>query len=335
MNAVRVSSWLALGMVLALLVYLWVARPVDLDRLWTTLQGLPWTLWPTLVALTAAHYACRFLRWHGYTKALGARIPVARNLVVYMAGFVPGFAVGKAGELVRGVYLRPYGLPYTATAAAVLTDRLLDVVSVGVLATLVLGLLSTHEAWPWSAIAFCVCVVLVLRSDWLVLGLGRFKKYRWLMHAQHGLSSLQLLLHGGPLLRGLGWSLLAWCFQGLCLWAALRAVDVAMSAHHAVGVYSVGILAGAASFIPGGFGASEAAMVWLLGGQGVNVSVALAAALVARGVPQWLGLAVAALALARLGAKPVLPVEPLDEMAADVQGRAAPEGVASAPQDTR
>jgi len=305
--AVRFSSAMALAMVVALGVYLWVAQPVDLARLWQTLQDLPWGLWPTLLALTALHYACRFLRWQGYTRALGAQVPPARNFVVYMAGFVPGFAVGKAGELLRGVYLQAFGLRYTATAAAVLADRLLDVISVGVLATLVLGLLTEHRAWAWSALAFCGLLLGFVRSPALAWLLGRLKATRWVQHTQNGIQDLQHLLSGAHLVRGLGWSLLAWSFQGLCLWVGLLAVGVALAPQHAIGVYSVGILAGAASFIPGGFGASEAAMVWLLSRQGVDVSVALAVALVARGVPQWVGLAVGALALARLGVRPVLP----------------------------
>ena len=311
-RALRASSVLALLMVLALLVYLWVARPVDLARLWATLQGLPWTLWPALVGLTVLHYACRFLRWQDYTRALGGRVPWRRNLAVYMAGFVPGFAVGKAGELVRGVYLQPYGLRYTASAAAVLVDRLLDVVCVGVLSSLVLGLLTEHRAWAGWALGFCALLLLTVRSPWLGWALGRLKSTRWVVHTRHGVEDVHRLLSGALLLRGLCWSLLAWVFQGLCLWVALHGVGAAMAPHHAVGVYSVGILAGAASFIPGGFGASEAAMVWLLGGQGVEVSVALAAALVARGVPQWGGMAVAALAMARLGTHPV-PAGPVSQ----------------------
>lgn len=311
MRVVRASSWLALGLVLALVVYLWVARPVDLQRLAQTLQGLPWTLWPALLGLSFFHYGCRFMRWQGYTRALGARVPMGRNLAVYMAGFVPGFAVGKAGELVRGVYLQPFGMRYTATAAAVLADRLLDVVSVAVLASLVLGLLSEQRVWAWSALAFCVALLLAMRTPWLAIGLGRMTAHRWMEHAQSGLNDLRHLLSGWQLVRGLGWSLLAWWCQGLCLWVGLRAVGVSMDALHAVGVYSVGLLAGAASFIPGGFGATEAAMVWLLGQQGIDIAVALAVALVARGIPQWLGLAVAALALVRLGARPApLPASP-------------------------
>jgi len=309
MRAVRASSWLALLMVLALGIYLWVARPVDLQVLWETLKRLPWTLWPLLVGLSALHYGCRFMRWRGFLGALGVGVPVGPSVTIYMAGFVPGFAVGKAGELVRGVYLRPYGLRYTGSAAAVLADRLHDVVSVGLLACLVLGLLTDQQAWAWSAVAFCLLLLLVVRSRWVGIGLARLSGGRWALHAQDGLTDLRRLLSGRQLIWGLWWSLLAWCAQGLCLWVSLRAVGATMGGLHAVGVYSVGILAGAVSFIPGGFGATEAAMVWLLGKQGIDTSVALAAALVARGVPQWVGLAGAALAMLRLGTEPAPPFE--------------------------
>lgn len=312
MRAVRASSWLALAMVLMLAVYLWVARPVDLQLLWATLERLPWTLWPSLIGLSVLHYGCRFMRWRGFLASLGVQVPVVRSVTIYMAGFVPGFAVGKAGELVRGVYLQPHGLRYTASAAAVLADRLLDLVSVGMLACLALGMLTEKRAWAWSAMAFCLVTLLVVRARWVGILLARWADGSWALHAQGGLTNLRRLLSGRQLVWALGWSLLAWCAQGLCLWVSLRAAGATVDGLESVGVFSVGILAGAASFIPGGFGASEAAMVWLLAKQGIDTSVALAVALVARGVPQWLGLAGAALAMLRLGTQPSPLLAPSD-----------------------
>ena len=60
--------------------------------------------------LRLLNYALPFLRWHGYLRALGARVGLGRDLLIYVAGFAFTVTPGKAGEVVRSVYLLPGGL---------------------------------------------------------------------------------------------------------------------------------------------------------------------------------------------------------------------------------
>lgn len=55
----------------------------------------------------------------------------------------------------------------------------------------------------------------------------------------------------------------------------------------AVGIYALSILAGAASFVPGGLGVTEGAMVLLLVATGMDLSTASTAALMVRGLTLW------------------------------------------------
>lgn len=307
----RALRWLSLVALVALVVYLLVAQPVDMAQLWHTLKNLPAALWPELVALTLVCYAIRFVRWQGFVAVLGTRVPLLHHVFVYMAGFVSALTVGKAGETIRAVYLRPFGLGYLDCMGVCFVDRLLDLVGVALLAGLAFGMLGPKAPWAWSALGLCLLVMLLFRSHLLVYLAARLPIKRLSGLASEGLRTTARLLTGFSLVRGLGLSVLAWTVQGLCLHVTLLAMGYSLIWYEVVGIYAVSLLAGAATFMPGGFGASEAAITWLLSMKGVPASQALAAALVGRGMPQWLGLAMAALSMGRLSLGSGLPADPL------------------------
>ena len=67
----------------------------------------------------------------------------------------------------------------------------------------------------------------------------------------------------------------------------MEALDVQTSVSLAIGVYSVSVLAGALSFIPGGIGSTEAVMILLLKLLGADTATAVAATLICRLATLW------------------------------------------------
>lgn len=317
----RALRWLSLLALVALVIYLVVAQPVDMAELWHALQNLPASLWPKLVGLTLLCYCFRFARWQGFVSVLGTRVPMGHHVAVYLAGFVSALTLGKAGETIRAVYLRPFGLGYVDCISVCFVDRLLDLVGVALLAGLAFSLLGEKSPWAWSALGLCLLLVLLFRSRVMVFLVARMPVKRLSGLASDGLRATSQLLSGFSLFRGLGLSLLAWIAQGLCLHITLLAMGHALIWYEVAGIYAVSLLAGAASFIPGGFGATEAAITWLLSMKGVPTPVALAAAFVGRGVPQWLGLVMAAAAMGVLSLGWRVPLQPEPS---DVAGVDAP-----------
>jgi glycosyltransferase 2 family protein len=92
--------------------------------------------WLLLLLLSVLNYGLRFLRWLRYIHRLGYRIPVGRHCAYYLAGFGLTVSPGKAGEAIRGVYLKDHGVPYSATLAALFSERVLDLLGVAALAAL-------------------------------------------------------------------------------------------------------------------------------------------------------------------------------------------------------
>lgn len=292
---------LAAVLVMGVVVYLAMQQPVALRDLVRQVQGLPPLLWLQLLALTLVSYAARFARWHRFVNTRGHRVPWGRQLHIYLAGFAMAVTPGKAGETVRSLYLKPLGVGYAHSVAAFIAERLLDLLTVGLLATFAIGWLPAHRTSAWLAVAGCVVVVWVFRAHglaWLARRMGGGALGR---HTADGLGTISHLLSGQRLALGFPLSALAWSAQGMALYTVLHTLGHDLGAADAVAIFALGLLAGVASFIPGGIGATETAMVLLLHTQGVSTADALTAALLSRTLPLAVGLTVGVLALGGLG----------------------------------
>ena len=130
-----------------------------------------WTLVPVL-GLTLMNYALRFYRWTLYLRALGLRVSWQRSLVVFLAGFSMAVSPGKLGELLKAYLLMTSeGLPMSRTAAAVLAERVTDLIALVLLVSV--GMVAFRVGvLPLTLVATAVALfVLVLSSRRLSGGL--------------------------------------------------------------------------------------------------------------------------------------------------------------------
>lgn len=239
-------------------------------------SSLPWCpelyVLAGLIAITS--YILRAFRWWIYLRKMEIRIPLGYCIATYIAGFAYTLAPGKVGELLKYRYYRPKGIEFTPVAAAYMVERITDLAIFVVISLFFLGA-SAHGYEPVIMLAgFAAVAVLFLIGRihsfdglWPVQALERRSEgvYMILMRISHGIRSAQKLLTPPRLALGFGLGFLGW----LCECATLYVLsgifpDVGMSMVIAVGVYAVAIVVGAFSFLPGGLGGTEAAMMALL-----------------------------------------------------------------------
>ncbi|WP_346830288.1 lysylphosphatidylglycerol synthase transmembrane domain-containing protein [Pseudomonas abietaniphila] len=256
--------------------------------------------------MSSVNYGLRFVRWQAYLKVLGHPMPWRPSLNIYLAGFALTTTPGKAGEALRGVLLKRWGVPYPQSFAAFFSERLSDLFAV-VLLTL-FGLSLYPEALPMIVVGVALVMVglLVLSQRRLlerltlmvpteggrVIGLLRHL-LEVLLHAQQ-CHRLRLML-GLTILSVIAWSAEALAFDWILKWMG---ADIPLT--FAVFVYALAMLAGAVSFMPGGLGGAEAVMVGLLVWKGMNSADAVAATVLIRLATLWFAVAIGALMLFRL-----------------------------------
>lgn len=293
-HAVRALS---LMVVLAVALYLVLVTLADREAFVRTLAAFPPALWGQVVTLSLLSYGLRFLRWQHFIAALGHRVPWPRHLLIYLSGFALTLTPAKAGETVRSVYLRPWGVAYAQSLATFVTERLLDVAAVGALASLAVLLFPAYRFWAWGALALCLALVLLMRSRLLPPVAARLPRGGFGQHTSEGIATVQGLLSGTRLAIALPLSLAAWTAQGCALYVIVAALGYPLTPATVIGLYCLSILAGAVSFIPGGLGATEAAIALLLTAAGLSVGDAFAASLVSRTLTLWLAVGLGAVAM--------------------------------------
>ena len=268
--------------------------------------------------MSSVNYGLRFLRWQTYLTVLGHPMPWRPSLNIYLAGFALTTTPGKAGEALRGVLLKRWGVPYPQSFAAFFSERLSDLFAV-VLLTL-FGLSLYPQAWPMIVVGVAlVAVGLVVLSQrrllehlmrkvpsggGKVLGLMRHL-LQVLVHAQQ-CHRLRLML-GLTALSVVAWSAEALAFDWILKWMG---ADIPLT--FAVFVYALAMLAGAVSFMPGGLGGAEAVMVGLLVWKGMNSADAVAATVLIRLATLWFAVAIGAVMLIKLkGEAATPPLQPI------------------------
>jgi uncharacterized protein (TIRG00374 family) len=111
------------------------------------------------------------------------------------------------------------------------------------------------------------------------------------------LAHMRGCLAPGPLVAGLALGVLAWSVESWGFDILLRALGYPLPLATAFSIYAFSMLTGGISFLPGGLGGSEAAMIILLRLVGVPLSVAVAGTLLIRLTTLWFAVLLGIIAL--------------------------------------
>ena len=87
------------------------------------------------LGLALLNYFLRYLRWCYYLSVLKVYPSTTLNLLVFLSGFSMSVTPGKSGELVKCYLLsNRLGVPVSRSAPVVVMERLVDVISIIILA---------------------------------------------------------------------------------------------------------------------------------------------------------------------------------------------------------
>ncbi len=243
------------------------------------------------LALSLMNYILRAERWHLYL--LRDQHPISRwtNLRIYFAGFSLTTTPGKAGELIRSLFLKPYGVQFHHSAAMFFSERLADLVAIVALTAIGFTHLPGGAAYFALLVAALLGGMVLLRTPWPERLLRRLAHWR---HDSPGLIWLSdVAASSRPFWRGRllwqvqGITLLAWLGEGIGAYLILHSLQADIALSFALFVYGFAMLVGALSFLPGGLGGTEATMTGLLVLQGMPLPQAIAATVIIRLATLW------------------------------------------------
>ena len=256
------------------------------------------------LGLSLVNYGLRFLRWQYFLSVLGHRIPWKPSLRIYMSGFALTTTPGKTGEALRSVFLKDYGVPFRRSFGAFLAERLSDLLSVTLLASM--GLLIYPEAWPILLIVLGMLAFIffaVQKDSWLVW-LERMAKK--LLSEKYGhviefmletIRSFRCCFSPAVLTTAICFGVVAWSAEALALYYILLLLGHDIGLLAAVFVYGFSLVIGGITLLPGGLGGAEVTMLQMLVMNGIPAALAVAATLVIRLTTLWFSVLLGFIAL--------------------------------------
>jgi uncharacterized protein (TIRG00374 family) len=256
----------------------------------------------------------RFWRWHWLLGLLGSArgLTLGRSALIYLGGLALTATPGKVGETLRSLFLSRYGVPISSSLGLFLTDRAMDVLGVaalGLLAAVIGG------AKPWGLMAIwglglgvslaLACAIRAWNRNSASDTTELPPRWKAVAAAARRLASpLRAwadLWRGGRLLAGVLVAVVAYGVQALVLAAYVEALNPGISRASVTVVFVQAVLLGAASMLPGGLGATEAALVAQLMDLGMPAPQALAAALALRLSTLWTAMLIGVMSLMWIG----------------------------------
>lgn len=299
---------------LAILGYFAYTLWAGLDETVAAMLRLGWLGAAVVLGLSLINYALRFVRWQWYLHSMTPQnLSWGRSLRYYVAGFTFTATPGKAGEMVRSLFLKHHNVTYTQSVAMFFVERLSDLIAILLMALLILWQFEGYGYWMLVAAGLIISVLLLLRhaDSWQALLQQLSSRLptiisQSLNHIAELVSHSRSLLHAQFLFGGLALSLLSWGAEGLGFYYICAALELDVSIYIAIGIYATSLIVGALSFLPGGLGSTEAVMLILLTTIGVSHEEALAVTLICRIATLWFAVILGAFAM--LGLK----INPLD-----------------------
>lgn len=276
-----------------------VAAATGWEETWAHITAL--SVWQVLalLALAAANYVCRALRWHLYATVINIPLTVAQTIRHYLGGFAMTVTPGRLGEFIRLRWIwQETGTPPERSAPVVLMDRAADLAAIGLLVAISVAFstIGLAAGLPVALLSILAAVVVTrARLLALALNIGWRLVGRWprlFARARRGARLMGPFSEWRVVVLGLALGGIGWLAEGVSFWLLLTWMDAPLPLWTAVGIFLIATLTGGATGAPGGLGGAEAAMVALLSLQGVPLAVSIPATAVIRLTTLWFAIAI-------------------------------------------
>lgn len=311
MLAKKHQRTLSLSILLAVGLYSFFILSADTGKVLSTMNQLSPVDWLTILSCSFISYFFRFIRWNKYIRTFQHVIPLTRHFAYYLAGLALTTTPAKAGETVRSLYLIPYQVKISQSLASFFTERLLDVTIMVFFASfLFFTFPHLDKAYTYFILSLALSLMILLPllstqlpQDILTFIISKLNKNTLSFSLEHLIVLLQSahkLLSIKMLSQGLFLGLIAWILNGLVFYLILEKTGFPLELSLALTIYAISILAGAASFIPGGIGATEAVMGLMLLAINSEPHIAIAVPILTRLATLWFAVCVGLIANAYL-----------------------------------
>ena len=255
------------------------------------------------LVLQSATYLAQGEIWRAIGRQAGSPLPLTLVYKLALAKLFVDQALpsgGVSGTLIIAQALERRALPRPAILAGVVINT--TSFFIGYAAAIVVAWTILFASGRAGSFALTACVLFILLSAGLVFGLLELtardirRGPAWFLRNRFVSNALSITKDAAPeLVRSVrlqmvasGFQLATFLLDALTLWVLIRSLGAWADPSHVFASFMLANVVRTVSFIPGGLGTFEAAIVLMLRTGGVSVAVGLSAALLFRGVTFFL-----------------------------------------------
>lgn len=249
---------------------------------------------PVVMSLTLLSFCLRYLRYYLLLKWSGQPSLVSAGWWAYLSGFALTATPGKLGELLRIRYFGRLGISADRVVSAFIFERTLDLIVVFALA--IVYVTDLNMLWLAALFVSLLLVALVVATLYPEI-LRRYSVFcmqiKWIRFSRlleflvNVLLGCRVWIKLSTILISLTIGVMAWSLISFAFIYLLDRLNIHIPWLGAFSTYPMAMLAGAASMLPGGFGSTEAAIVFQLKWHEIDSSVAILVAVVIRLGTMW------------------------------------------------
>jgi len=296
------------SLIFAALFYLAFSVYANIGQLGIAFSSFHWYVFPLVIALAFMNYMMRFLKWQYFTKVLGISIERKFSFMIFLSSFIMSITPGKVGEVFKSYLLKEHnGTPISKSAPIVIAERITDFLSLILLCMAGVLLFGYDSRLIILVGIFFVLVIAIISSKRMSHSIIRvFERFSFISKFSQRIytayDSIYQMIRIKELTISIILSIFAWFFECLGLYFVINSFGIESYVHIdifvAVFIYGSATIAGAVTMLPGGLGATEASIAFLLVSlKGVPENVAVAGTLLIRVATLWFAVIVGIIAV--------------------------------------
>lgn len=292
-----------ISVIIGVIIYFFLTVYADFNSVIQAFQKFNWLYLPLLLLLSLINYSIRFLKWDYYLSLLGIKADKKLSALIFFSGLIMSVTPMKAGELLKSYLLKQtLDEPISKTAPIIFAERITDFLAL-IIIGVIGGFLYNYgvKLLVVVSVFFIAITVIISRRDLFKVIFSQFeripiiKKHSGKFYNLYESSYIMFKIK--PLILMIMASLVSWFFECLGFYLILNTFNFGISLFMSSFIYAFATVFGAVTLLPGGLGATEGSLTFLLLQNGFTKESAVASTFIVRVVTLWFAVFVGMISL--------------------------------------
>lgn len=295
---INVKKSVFISIILSAVLYLGFTIYADFDKVAESFIRFNWIWFPVVLLLSLGNYIVRFLKWDYYLKILKIPVKTMDSFLIFMSGLIMSVTPGKMGELLKAYLVKEVaGEPISKSAPIIFAERVTDFISL-VFLTLIGAFIFNigREITLGVGIFFIGLCIIIGNKNLSEKIIVLFCKVKFIGKYVEKISlayeSAYIMLRFKPLILMTALSAGSWFFECFGYYLILINFGAEVNLFYAAFVYTFSTIAGAITMLPGGLGATEGTLTFLIMRVNVPAAIAVSSTFLIRAATLWFAILV-------------------------------------------